>query len=124
VTLAAAHYDKFKEQIVAEGVVFTFVESYEYLVLQVDGHEVIPFWSSRSRMEKVQAEHPKYRGFDIKEMHLTEFVDWLPKLGEGGIRIGTNWSGKRLTGYDVEAKDLLAGLQYWIDKKVAGGTPP
>lgn len=119
-TIAAAHYDKFKEQVAAEGVVFTFVESDEYLVFPIHGQEIIPFWSSRSRMAKVQAEHPKYRKFAIKEIPLTEFLEWLPKLGAAGIGIGVNWSGKRLTGYDVAVKDLLAGLQYWLDRSAAG----
>lgn len=117
VSLAAAHYDTFKEQVVADGVVFTFVDAGEYLVFPVNGRQVIPFWSSRSRMTKVQAAHPKYRTFAIKELPLEEFIDWLPRLGADGIGIGANWSGKRLTGYDVAANDLLAGLQYWLERR-------
>ncbi len=115
-SIAAAHYDKFKEQAVREGRVFTFTSDGEYLVFPVNGEEVIPFWSSRTRMEKVQKEHPKYQQYQIKEMAIAEFLEWLPKLGKDGVRVGANWSGKRLTGYDVETKDLLAGLNYWIDK--------
>lgn len=118
-TVAAAHYDKFKEQAVEDGRVFTFTADGDYLIFPVGRHEVIPFWSSRSRMEKVQAEHPKYLQYQIKEMALAEFVDWLPNLASDGVRVGTNWSGKRLTGYDVETSDLLAGLRYWLGKKEA-----
>jgi hypothetical protein len=115
-SVAAAHYAKFKEQAVQEGFVYTFTEAGEYLVFPVGGAEVIPFWSSRSRLEKVSKDHPKYLKYQVKELALADFLRWLPDLGRDGIHIGTNWSGKRLTGYDVEVADLSAGLQYWLDK--------
>lgn len=67
-SVAAAQYDQFKRQAVQEGRVFTFTEAGEYLVFPVSEHEVIPFWSSRSRIEKIQGEHPKYAGFAIQQL--------------------------------------------------------
>jgi hypothetical protein len=115
-SISAAHDDQFKAQTARDGRVYTFTADGEYLVFPVNGNEVIPFWSSRSRIEKLQEDHPKYEPYQIKEMPLSEFMEWLPNLGKDGIRIGTNWSGKRLTGYDVETKDLAAGMKYWIDR--------
>ena len=113
---AASHYATFKEQAAREGRVYTFTADGEYLVFPVHGAEVVPFWSSRSRLEKVAKDHPKYRQHQIKELALADFMRWLPDLGKDGIRIGANWSGKKLTGYDVDAGELIAGLQYWLDK--------
>lgn len=119
-TVAAAQYAQFKERAVREGLVFTFTDADAYLVFPVRGYEVIPFWSSRARLEKIQEKHPQYRRYKITEMNLAEFLDWLEKRERDGIRVGTNWSGIRLIGYDVEPKDLLLGLQYWIDKGPSG----
>ena len=85
-------------------------------VYPVDGREVIPFWSSRRRIEAIQKSFPKYQGYEITEMSLADFLQWLPRLTEEGIHIGTNWSGKRLVGYDVSVQDLLAGLEFWINR--------
>jgi hypothetical protein len=116
VSIAAAQYDRFKEQCARESHVFTFTDGDEYLVFKIGGHEVVPFWSSRSRLTRIRKGHPKYQKYLLKEMPLEEFFNWLPTLQKEGVRIGTNWSGRRLVGYDVEAKDLLSGLKYWMDK--------
>ena len=115
-SIAALQYDKFKEQAVREGHVFTFTAKGEYPVFKIAGSEAIPFWSSRSRLEKIQRGYPKYKRYEIKEMSLSAFLEWIPELDKGEVRIGANWSGKTLKGYDVECKDLLRGLQYWIDR--------
>jgi hypothetical protein len=115
-SVAAAQYAKFREQVAADGKVYTFTEDGEYLVYPVHGREVIPFWSSRSRLEKIQERVPKYQRYDFREMPLPEFLRWLPELGEQNIHIGVNWSGERLTGYDVSVKDLLAALEYEMNR--------
>src|SRR5262249_48141309 len=102
---AASQYDKFKRQAVQDGKVFTFTNKGEYLVYKVDQREVIPFWSSRTRLEAITKTFPKYRQYDISEMSLHDFIQWLPSLAKESIHIGTNWSGKRLVGYDVAAQD-------------------
>jgi hypothetical protein len=115
-SIAAAQFSQFKEQAVREGKVFTFTNGGEYLVFSVDGKEVIPFWSSQRRTETIQKSFPKYRAYEITEMSLAEFLQWLPQLSQEQIHIGTNWSGKRLVGYDVSAQHLLAGLDYWMKR--------
>lgn len=100
-----------------EGKVFTFTEQGDYLMFPVGEQEVIPFWSSHSRMEAVQKMHPKYVQFEISEMSLDEFMKWLPELEKDGIHIGVNWAGKRLIGYDVAAPQLQAGIEYWLNRE-------
>jgi hypothetical protein len=121
VSIAAPHYDRFKEQAVADGAVYTFTENGEFLVFLIGAHEVIPFWSSCSRMQRVQALHAKYRKYEVREMPISEFLAWLPTLEAKGIHIGANWSGKRLVGYNVGVSELLPGLEYWRLKRVGQG---
>jgi len=109
---ASSQYTQFKEELVQDGKVFVFTKSGEYLVHPLPEREVMPCWSSRGRMEKLQASLPKYRAYEISEISLPEFLQWLPELEGEGIRIGTNWEGKRLVGHDVAVKDLLAGLKH------------
>jgi hypothetical protein len=113
-SLSAAHATKFYEQVVADGKVFTLTEDEAFLVYPVHGREVVPFWSSRSRLERVQQSHPKYRNYTVSEMTLDEFLDrTLAKLEEENVSVGVNWSGSRLTGYDLTASELRNNIGYW-----------
>lgn len=116
-SIAAAQASKFYEQVVTDRVVFTFESEEGMLIFPVRGMDVIPFWSSRTQLEKVVLAHPKFRQYDTVESSLAEFVEKiLPQLQEEKIHVGVNWSGARLSGYDVSVEDLLANLQYWLDK--------
>jgi len=66
---------------------------------------------------RVQNNHTKYRGLDCDESDLDSFLGkTLPDLDSEGVHIGVNWSGPRLTGYDVSVADLRKNLAYWQDK--------
>jgi len=114
-SVAAAQASKFFEQVATEKLVFTFMEADEFLVFPVRGNEVVPFWSSRSRLKKVQAAHPKYNKYVATEMSLEEFLaKALPLFEEENIRVGVNWSGSRLVGYDEEVSDVRRNIDYWL----------
>jgi hypothetical protein len=81
---------------------------------------VLPFWSSRSRLQVVQERFPNYRKYDITEMDLEELLRWLPELEKQGIHIGANWSGERLTGYDIRPSELSQALRHELDKLARG----
>ena len=115
-SIAAAHYDKFKQQVAREGRVFTFTDRGGYLVFPVGAYEAIPFWSSRSRLARIQARRPRYRGYRIEAIRLTDFIDWLERVQHRGVRIGVNWCGDGLVGYDAEARHLIAGLHDWMER--------
>lgn len=116
---AASQYAKFREQVAREGKIFTFTDGGEYLVYLIGGREVIPFWSSRSRLSTIQKRFPKYHTHAVAEMSLNEFLRWLPDLERQGIHVGVNWSGERLTGYDVRPSELAEGITYWL-KELSG----
>ena len=110
-TVSSAQYHKFVEQAIRHGEVFTFTEGGEYLIYKVHDHEVIPFWSSRARVDTAQQRHEKYRKYEISQLALDRFLRWLPNMAEEHICIGVNWSGKNLTGYDLPANDVLARFE-------------
>jgi Protein of unknown function (DUF2750) len=54
----------------------------------------MPFWSSRSRVEKIIASVPAYADFRPLRLTLDEFQSgWLDDLERDGLLIGINWSG-------------------------------
>ena len=80
--------------------------------LNGDGERAMPFWSLRSRAERVLYTVPAYAAFEVVEVPLDEFLTrWLPGMERDGIRVGLNWSGSRATGYDIAPSEVLAQLQ-------------
>ena len=118
-SIAAAQASKFYDQVVRDGKVFTFLEDGEFLVFCIGNVEVIPFWSSRSRMIRIQETQPKYSRFAIDEIPFAEFhAKTLKQLEDEGISVGLNWSGPNLTEYDNAVKDLRKCLVYQLEKQV------
>lgn len=111
-SVAALQYDRFCGELVETRRAYTFTNDGELLVFPVRGKEVVPFWSSRSRLERIVKAHAKYEKFQISEYSWEEFLSWLSQLESEGIAVGANWSGPRLTGYDVSVADLRAALKH------------
>ncbi|HUE69252.1 MAG TPA: DUF2750 domain-containing protein [Pirellulaceae bacterium] len=119
---AAMHASAVYEQVAKDGRVFTFLSDDSYLVFPVYGTEVVSFWSSRSRMEKIQSTHPHFSAYTIAEYSLSEFLEkTLFQLEEQSISVGVNWSGKRLTGYDVSVADLRRNIGHWLSREQGDG---
>ncbi len=117
-SIAAAHATKFYEQVVSEGAVYTVEDSAEYLVFRIRDHDVVPFWSSDSRVRAIQDRNPKYRKWNLTRQPLAEFMSrTLPLLEREGIHVGLNWSGERLVGYDVSVQELRSTLEHRTGKK-------
>jgi hypothetical protein len=73
-----------------------------------DGKRAQPFWSSRSRVERIIKSVPAYAGFEPYEISWDEFCrKWAPGLQRDGLLAGVNWSGKRAIGYDMEPEQLV-----------------
>jgi hypothetical protein len=79
--------------------------------LNEQGRRVMPFWSTRSRAEKIISSVPAYAGFRPCQLSLDEFQSrWLDGLERDGLLVGINWSGVSATGYDVEPRDVREWL--------------
>jgi hypothetical protein len=75
------------------------------------GERAMPFWSLRSRAERIVEQVPAFAEFEVVEIPLDAFLDhWLPDLERDDLRVGLNWSGGRATGYDLPAKDVAERL--------------
>lgn len=121
-SIAAAQANIFYREVSSKKSAFTFLDDESFLVFPVAGQEVVPFWSTRSRVLLVQRNHPKYARFGISEVPLEEFLaNTLPQLEEEGIRVGLNWSGQRLVGYDLSVVELRKNLDYWLHRGINGG---
>ena len=95
-SIAAAQYSKFKQQVIAGQQVWTFTEEGDYLVIPVNEGEAIPFWSSKSRLMKICSYHAKYSRYEKASLTFAEFLKMLERLNAEKISIGVNWSGKRI----------------------------
>ncbi len=62
---AASQASIFFEQVARERRAFTLLDEGHNIVLPISSGEVIPFWSSRARVEEVRRVHPKYAAFEI-----------------------------------------------------------
>lgn len=79
--------------------------------LATSGHRAMPFWSLRSRAERIIATVPAYGTFVPAEIPLDEFRSaWLPGLERDGLQVGVNWSGSGATGYDVLPHEVERNL--------------
>ena len=83
----------------------------------MDGDTSMPFWSLKSRAEKIIESIPAYSGFLPYEIGLDEFINkWLKGIENDGLFVGVNWSGKRATGYDMKPREVLERIQYELNK--------
>lgn len=112
VSTSAAQAAAFYDEALREGSVWTIRDGAGYPApLNPDGERAQPFWSLRSRAERVVAHVPAYAGFIVEELPLERFRErWLTGLERDGIRVGLNWSGARATGYDLAPGDVERNL--------------
>jgi len=80
--------------------------------LTSSGKRAQPFWSSRSRVERIIKTVHAYSSFEPREISWDDFCDtWVPELSKDDYLVGVNWSGKRATGYDLEPDRLVEYVQ-------------
>ena len=64
---------------------------------------------SRSAFRSIEA-------LQITELPFAEFWKVLDQLDAEKVKVGVNWHGKNLSGYNVTVGQLRAGLQFYIEK--------
>ena len=111
-SIASVQAQKFYQQVTSERRVYTVTQDGEMLIFRAPDKRIMPFWSSRTRVERIQRLHPKYRAYECHEMTLESFLDvTLSHLEAEGVHVGINWSGPRLVGHDLPAADLRKNLE-------------
>lgn len=111
-SIAAEQARLFYEQVTLDRVVYTLMDDDKFLVFRVMDHDVVPFWSCRQKVSQIRQSQLAYTGFAIEELSLDEFfTDTLPLLTDSEMCVGINWSGARLTGYDITPEDVQRNLE-------------
>ena len=111
-SIAAAQASAFFREIGAEGRVWTLEDDGGVPAPRgTDGHRAMPFWSRRSRVERIIATVPAYARFRPREVSGEDFVGrWLPGLARDGLLVGLSWSGPRAQGHDFAPENVLTRL--------------
>ncbi len=111
-SISAAHADAFYAESIEAGEVYTVRDRDGFPAPETtNGARAMPFWSKRSRAERVVAFVPAYAGFEVVAIPLDAFRSrWLPGLRRDGLLVGVNWSGDKATGFDIEASSVEAAL--------------
>jgi hypothetical protein len=80
-------------------------------------NDVMPFWSSQSRVTRIIARVPAYAGFEPCQLTLADFLEqWLPDLERDVIRVGANRSGTRAVGYDYLPHEVRQRLEWELQQ--------
>lgn len=81
------------------------------------GKRVMPFWSSKSRVERIIKTVPAYSAFEPLQVSWADFYSiWAPDLVKDDMLVGVNWSGGRASGYEIEPMDVIRSVQTLIDE--------
>jgi uncharacterized protein DUF2750 len=112
-SMAAAQADRFITEVVKNGVVWAIRDADGFPTsTNASGETAMPFWSLKSRAQKVIDELHAYRDFSPLRLSLADFIEhWLPGLEQDGLMVGLNWSGKHATGYDLSPPAVLARIE-------------
>ena len=110
---AASQAEAFYRDVARNGKVWTIRDAEGFPAPKTpDGMRAQPFWSSLARAERVVSTVPAYKGFVPVEISWLEFrANWLPALERDGLRVGLNWSGPRVVGYDREPSGVRQSVE-------------
>lgn len=111
-SVAAAQADAFYKEALDGEFVFTVRDDGgSPAPTNSSGQRAMPFWSKRSRAQKIIDNVEAYGGMRVIEVALDDWLKkWLPGLEEDGLFVGLNWSGKSAVGYDVSPADAVRNL--------------
>lgn len=111
-SVSAAQADAFYREILREGEVWGIQDSGGFPAPEnMAGQRAMPFWSLRSRAERVIAAVDAYADFVPESIPLTRWREqWLVGLEKDGVHVGINWSGARAAGFDLPASDVARNL--------------
>lgn len=124
-SVAAAQADAFYREFLADGVVFTVRDAGGFPApVNGSGQRTQPFWSKRSRAQRIVDTVADYRDFEVVEIDGERWRErWLPGLEADGILVGLNWSGRGATGYDLTTADVERNLAARARRASGAGGP-
>lgn len=113
---AALHADAFYRDVAKTQKIWAIRDSEGFPAPEGDlGKRSMPFWSTRSRAEKIINGVAAYSEFEVVELDWQTFRDkWLVGLKKDGLNVGVNWSGERALGYDVGPEQVKQSVELAI----------
>jgi hypothetical protein len=110
-SVSAAQADAFYREVLAQGEVWAIRDEGGFPAPQTPEGRALPFWSARSRAERVIESVRAYEGFEAVRLTLDEWRSrWLPRAQQDAFRVGLNWSGSRAAGFDLDPGDVERNL--------------
>ncbi|MEM7460400.1 MAG: DUF2750 domain-containing protein [Pseudomonadota bacterium] len=100
----AAQAAKFYKEVAESGIMWTVRDDLGFPAPKTSsGQRSMPFWSSKSRVEKIISNVPAYAGFRPEKVTYNKFIHyWVDELSRARQLVGVNWSGNRATGFDLK----------------------
>ena len=125
-TVSAAQAGAFYREVVKGGVVYAVRDAAGFPApLTSSGQRAMPFWSKRSRAQKVVDTVAAYGSLEVVAIPVDEWrSEWLPDLEQDGLQVGVNWSGANATGYDLSVADLLRNIDARASLDKQSAPPP
>jgi len=115
-SISSIHAHKFYQEVAKMKKVWTIKDNGGFPAPKnSSGTRSQPFWSSKSRVEKIIQNVSAYNSFEPYEIDLDIFIErWLVGLQKDEILIGVKWSGERATGYDIDSKTVKEAIEHQI----------
>ena len=112
-SVAAAQTAAFYAEVAESGLVFTIRDEEGFPApMGRSGVRSQPFWSKRSRAERIIKNVAAYQDMYVVEVTRDDWLNkWLPGLESDGMLVGINWSGKGATGYDLSPSDAARNVR-------------
>lgn len=100
--------DAFFDEVRRHGQVFGLADDAGFPApMTAAGHRAMPFWSRRSRAERVRSTVPAYRPLQVVALPVGVWRErWLTGLAADGLRVGLNWAGAQATGEDLPPDEV------------------
>ena len=112
-SINAAHAAEFYREVAKSGVVWGIKDAGGFPApIASDDRRAMPFWSSESRALAIVHSAPAYSGFSPIPIEWQVFCErWVPGLVSDGLLAGINWSGARVSGFDIEPTGLQRNVE-------------
>ncbi|MDQ4114312.1 MAG: DUF2750 domain-containing protein [Actinomycetota bacterium] len=111
-SVAAAQAAAFYAEVAESGPVFAIRDEEGFPApVNRSGGRSQPFWSKRSRAERIIKNVAVYQDMFVVEVTRDDWLNkWLPGLESDGMLVGINWSGKGAIGYDLSPSDAARNV--------------
>lgn len=115
---AAPHVAAFCEDVAKNKEIWTIqFPDQSYIKWEnANGSEVFPVWSSQSRVQKIIAFEEEFGGAVAVKFDFSEFLsDWMPTLLKNSTKLGPNWAGENLMGWEIDVEEVIKRIQQKIE---------